>query len=127
MKKFVYELIIFLLIYVPLLFGIDPNTFQLVESVPVETNLGLTETSRTQAVWLDMINSAQKTIDMEIFYLSHKPGSMLDQVIQALKMASNRGVRIRIIVDSKMARIYPKTLSELDQLPNIFIRFSYRN
>lgn len=95
---------------------------QLVESVPVETELGIGETVRTLPVWLEMIGSARKSIDMEIFYLSHRPGEALTPVIAALKDAARRGVRIRILADAKMARTYPETLDELSRLPGIEVR-----
>lgn len=92
---------------------------QLVESVPVETNLGIEETGRTLDVWLDMIKGAQKTIDIEIFYLSAQKGEPLEEVINALKDASSRSVSIRIIADAKFANVYPETLNLLDSLSNI--------
>lgn len=104
------------------LFPQTTPVFQLVESVPVETTLGLGETARTQQVWLEMIRSAQQSIDMEIFYLSHKKGEALQPVIDELKAAAKRDVKIRIIADAKMARTYPKTLNRLNRLENITVR-----
>lgn len=95
---------------------------QLVESVPVETNLGIAETDRTLEVWLDMINGAEERIDIETFYFSAQEGEPLDQVIDALESAAGRGVQIRIIADAKFADIYPQTLNSLDSLENIEVR-----
>jgi phosphatidylserine/phosphatidylglycerophosphate/cardiolipin synthase-like enzyme len=95
---------------------------QLVESVPVETNLGIEETGRTLDVWLDMINRAQETIDIEIFYLSNQKGEPLEQIIEALENAAARGAKIRIIADAKFANIYPAPLNLLDSLSNIKVR-----
>ncbi|RMG68904.1 MAG: hypothetical protein D6715_01045, partial [Calditrichaeota bacterium] len=96
--------------------------FQLVESVPVETSLGIEETARTLPVWLEMIRSARKSLDIEIFYLSNKAGEPLEQVVAALREAARRGVRVRIIVDGKFYHTYPQTLDELNQLEGIRVR-----
>ena len=96
--------------------------FQLVESVPLETSLGSEKTARTLEVWLHMIDSAQNSIDMEIFYLSHQPGKALERVIQSLQQAANRNVAIRIIADARMAGTYPEMLDSLNLHPNITVR-----
>jgi phosphatidylserine/phosphatidylglycerophosphate/cardiolipin synthase-like enzyme len=95
---------------------------QLVESVPVETNLGIEETKRTLDVWLEMFNGAQNTIDIEIFYLSNQQGEPLEQIVSALENAAQRNVKIRIIADAKFANIYPETLDRLNAVPNIEVR-----
>jgi len=95
---------------------------QLVESVPVETNLGIEETGRTLGVWLDMIKSAQQSIDIEIFYFSAQEGEPLDEIIKALKNAAGRDVKIRIIADAKFANIYPETLDMLNAFENVEVR-----
>ena len=100
----------------------DAPDFQLVESVPVETDLGIEETVRTLPVWLEMIDSAHKSIAMEIFYLSQQSGEALTPVIEALKNAAKRGVHIRILADAKMARTYPETLDQLNRLSGVKVR-----
>jgi len=95
---------------------------QLVESVPVETSLGVEEIGRTLDVWLDMINGSQITIDIEIFYLSDQPGEPLEKIITALENAAKRNVKIRIIADAKFANIYPEALDRLNAVPNIEVR-----
>lgn len=95
---------------------------QLAESIPVETKLGIEETARTLDVWLEMINDAQKNIDIEIFYFSAQEGEPLDEIIKALKDAAGRDVKIRIIADAKFANIYPETLDMLNALDNIEVR-----
>jgi len=107
--------------------GVVGNLFsqeriQLVESVPVETNLGIPETARTLNVWLDMINSAETSLDIEIFYLSHEPGESLEEIISAAESAAKREVKVRIIVDAKFYNIYPETLQELNSIKNIEAR-----
>ena len=95
---------------------------QLVESVPVQTTLGLEETTRTFPVWYQMINNAEKSIDMEIFYLSDKAGTALDTIVKAMVTAARRGVQIRIIADDRMAGTYPETLDSLNEITNISVR-----
>ena len=98
-----------------------PEQIQLVESVPVQTTLGLPETARTFPVWYRMISAAEKSIDMEIFYLSDKAGTALDTIVQAMITAAGRGVQIRIIADDRMAKTYPETLDSLNNFPNIIV------
>ena len=65
-----------------------PEQIQLVESVPVQTTLGLSETARTFPVWNQMISGSEKSIDMEIFYLSDKAGTALDTIVRAMITAA---------------------------------------
>jgi phosphatidylserine/phosphatidylglycerophosphate/cardiolipin synthase-like enzyme len=99
-----------------------PEQIHLVESVPVQTTLGLSETARTFPVWYQMISDAEKSINMEIFYLSDKAGTALDTIVQAMVKAARRGVQIRIIADKRMAGTYPETLDSLNEISNISVR-----
>lgn len=112
-----FHLTFLLLISLPLVAQI-----QLVESVPVETNLGIEETGRTVDVWLDMIQGAKKSIDIEIFYLSDQKGEPLQKIVTALENAAKRNVTIRMIADAKFANIYPETLNRLNAVSNIEVR-----
>ncbi len=121
MKKAVH--IFFLLGGFISLFGQFPHkNFEIVESIPLETNLDNAEIRNTPEVWLEMIRNAKKTIDMEEFYLSNKEGSALEQVIQTIEKQAKNGVKVRIIAESKMSKTYPKTIKRLDSLPNITVR-----
>ncbi len=96
------------------------QTIELVESIPVETTLDNPDIRNTQEVWLEMINSAQKTIDIEQFYISNEKGEALDTVLNAIVAAANRGVKVRIIIDAGMYRTYPDDVEWLEkQSPNI--------
>jgi len=121
-KALLISLVVLILALSRPLFSQQVDPIQLVESVPAETKLGIPETARTLPVWLNLIGSADRTIDMEVFYISNKQGEALVQVIDALKTAASRGVVIRIIADAKMAGTYPETLEELNRLPNISVR-----
>lgn len=88
---------------------------QFVESVPDETVLGSTLTARPQAVWLEMINSAQKTLDLEQFYIADQPGEALEPVLAAVKAAARRGVKVRFLVDKVMLKESERSLPGLKE------------
>ncbi len=98
------------------------NNIELVESIPVETTLDNPDIRNTLEVWLEMINSAQKTLDIEQFYISNEKGEPLDTVLNAIIAVSNRGVKVRIIIDAGMYQTYPETADELDKYDNIEVR-----
>lgn len=102
--------------------GFSQNIIELVESIPVETSLDNPDIRNTQEVWLEMINSAQKTLDIEQFYISNKKGEALDTVLNAIVAAANRGVKVRIIIDAGMYQTYPETADDLDKYVNIEVR-----
>ncbi|MEI7528325.1 MAG: phospholipase D-like domain-containing protein [Elusimicrobiota bacterium] len=86
---------------------------QLVESVPDETVYGSSFTVRPQAVWLEMIKAATKTLDIEEFYIADQAGEALEPVIEAVKAAARRGVKVRLIVDSVMMKETGRSLPPL--------------
>lgn len=96
--------------------------FEIVESIPVETSLDNPEIRNTAEVWLKMINGAKKTLDIEQFYISNEPGEPLEDIILAIEKAAKRGVKIRIIVEKKMAKTYPETLERLKKNNNTKVR-----
>lgn len=98
------------------------NNIELVESIPVETTLDNPDIRNTQEVWLEMLNSAKNTLDIEQFYISNEKGKPLDTVINAIVAAAKRGVEVRIIVDAGMYQIYPETVDMLDSIKNIRVR-----
>jgi phosphatidylserine/phosphatidylglycerophosphate/cardiolipin synthase-like enzyme len=98
------------------------NNIKLVESIPLETTLDNPDISNTQEVWLEMINSAQKTLDIEQFYISNEKGEALDTILNVVIAASYRGVKVRIIVDAGMYQTYPEAADELDKYDNIEVR-----
>ncbi len=118
-KKFVLYLIIYFLFY-SLSFSQSENNIELVESIPVETILDNPDIRNTQEVWLEMINSAKSTIDIEQFYITNKKGEPLDTILNAIVAAAKRGVKVRVIVDSKMFKTYADDVSWLEaESPNI--------
>lgn len=77
------------------------------------------EIKDTGEVWLELINNAQNTIDIEAYYLnSASPPQTLDNIYDALiNAAENRDVRIRILTDG--GEIGRERVSELRQYKNI--------
>jgi phosphatidylserine/phosphatidylglycerophosphate/cardiolipin synthase-like enzyme len=95
---------------------------ELVESIPAETTLDNPDVRKTHDVWLEMINKAKETIDVEEYYIKNKQGEPLEDIIDAFIKASGRGVNIRILADSKMYQTYPETVDLLSKQKNIQCR-----
>ena len=83
----------------------------MVESTPLETTLAVPGIRQAQDVWLEMIQSAQTQIDLEQFYISDQAGEALAPVLDAITKASQRGVRVRILVDAGFYKTYPDSVN----------------
>ena len=99
-----------------------PRSFVLVETRPLETQLGDPGLPSTSQEWLDMIHSARTTLDLEEYYLSERPGEALSPVLQAIVEAAHRGVRVRLLLDQRMHRTYPQPADSLGRIPNLSVR-----
>lgn len=120
MKKYFILLLIF---FFPVSGLISQSEFQLVESVPVETIFEQSDIPRTLDVWLMMINEAKENIDIETFYFANEKGQPLDQILNAISGAAERGVEVRIIVDSGFyAGNKEKSIDQLNGIENITIK-----
>ena len=86
-----------------------------VESVPEETVYGSSLSARPQAVWLEMIGAASKTLDIEEFYIADQAGEVLEPVLAAMKDAVKRGVKVRVLVDKVMLKESEKSLPALKE------------
>ena len=97
---------------------------ELVESFPVETDMDREDLRQTQAVWLEMIDGARETIELEHFYASNQPGSQLEDVIVALERAAARGVQVSFTADLGFyERTYAETLDRLQAREGIDVQF----
>ncbi|MGA9115627.1 MAG: phospholipase D-like domain-containing protein [Bacteroidota bacterium] len=96
--------------------------FELVESVPVETGLDNGHIRNTPEVWREMIGGARRTLEVEQFYISSRPGTAFDSVLGEVRRAALRGVRVRILVDGRMYRTYPADVDSLGRSTNIAVR-----
>jgi len=95
---------------------------QLVETRPVESVLGNPALPTALEAWLDIIGSATRTLDFEEFYLSTWPGEPTEEVLAALGKAAKRGVKVRLILDTRMHRTYPRPAASLAGLPGFAVR-----
>ena len=89
------------------------SALELVESEPIETTLDRPELRDAWQVWPEMIAQASARIDLAEFYASDEPPSRLTAVVDALKEALKRGVRVRFLADAGFAKIYPQVLQSL--------------
>jgi len=96
--------------------------FEIVESLPIETTLDNPNIRNTPEVWAEMFAAAQKTIDIEQFYISNQPNEPLEPIIQSIEKAAQRGVKVRVLADDRMANTYPETLERLARHKNIAVR-----
>ncbi len=92
---------------------------QLVETVPVETSLDNPALPEAHTVWLEMIQGAQLRLDIAQFYVASEPGSRLEPILDAIRGAAKRGVRVRILADAKFHETYPEPLDGLAKRKNI--------
>lgn len=111
-----------LLLPTPALAQTAPPAFQMVESVPVATDYGQPGVPRTQAVWLDLINHAQHSIDLAAFYIANKPGEALQPVLDALIARATARVEVRILLDATFMKESRAAYDLLKGKPDIDIR-----
>lgn len=108
-----------LAVALPLLFNTaQAAPLELVQSVPLETTLAVPGIRAAQQVWIEMIQSAQNTLDLEQFYVSDQAGEALQPVIQEIQAAAARGVRVRLLADKKMDVTYPDSVAQIGALPH---------
>jgi len=78
------------------------------------------EIANTEPTLLNLINSAENTIHLEVFvYRTHHDYYTLDN---ALREAATRGVDIRILVDNKYYKESPAAIDNLAALDNVTIK-----
>lgn len=95
---------------------------EVITSIPVETGLGSRGTRNAAKAWVELINGSSLKIDLAEFYMISKKGEPLEPVINALMNAADRGVKIRILTDKRMAGTYPEISEKLKTKKNISIR-----
>ena len=96
--------------------------FELVESTPIGTVLDNPDIRNAREVWLEMINAARSTLDIEEFYISNQSGEPLEDIIAAIEQAADRQVAVRIIAETKFYKTYPETIERLRKKHNIEVR-----
>jgi len=101
----------------------ESNGFELVYTAPVETKLEAPDLRNPVDVWVEMIDAATKTLDIEQMYAISKAGEPLEPVMQAIENAGKRGVKVRMLVEQKMMRASaPETLLKLQLMTNVELR-----
>lgn len=107
--------------------AVRPPDFEVVTTIPKETAIDAVGTRQAAAVWPEMINNAQRTLDIAEFYMASEKGEALETVVEAVLAAGRRGVRVRILSDAGMARTYPEPLKLFQGKPGIEARlFDWR-
>jgi len=95
---------------------------QLVETRPIEYAIGNRDLPEALPTWLAMFQEAKHTIDCEEFYLSTWPGEPMDDVLAELGRAAKRGVKVRLLLDARMYRTYPRAADSLNKVANWQVR-----
>ena len=96
---------------------------RLVATIPVESAIGDTTMPRAAETWVEMIDGAQRTLELEHFYLSDWPGERTGPVFDAIGRAARRGVQVRILLDVRFHSTYPQPAESLGQVPGIGLRW----
>lgn len=101
------------------------QTPQLVQSIPAETGLEDPGLPHAREVWPEMIRAARRSIDMAEFYLTNGPDrgtSALEPTLKAMEEAGARGVKIRVLLSSRMLEQEPASLARLRAIPGAVVR-----
>ncbi|MBN3216453.1 phospholipase D-like domain-containing protein [Pectobacterium polaris] len=97
--------------------------YELVYDAPVETTLTAPDLRPSDAVWISLFDNAQHTIELGQFYVANQAGTRFDTVLQHLRAAGERGVRIRLLLEEKGLKISTQdTLEQLKTIPNLELR-----
>ncbi len=107
-----------------LAFGQGPS-LHLVQSVPIETGLEDPGLPLAREVWPEMIRGAKHTLDLAHFYVTNGPDpktSPLEPTLAALEAASARGVKIRILLATRMLDQDPASVARLRKIPGAQFR-----
>lgn len=97
--------------------------YELVYDAPVETTLTAPDLRPSDAVWISLFDNAQNTIELGQFYVANQAGTRFDTVLQHLRAAGERGVRIRLLLEEKGLKISTlDTLEQLKTIPNLELR-----
>lgn len=98
------------------------GTMALVESWPLETRLDHTDVADAALVWTQMIEAAERSIDLGHFYANSEPGRALEPVVEAIEAAAARGVQVRLIVDTKLLKGNREVPDRLEAQAGIEVR-----
>ncbi len=98
------------------------DTLELVQSFPVDTELGDPSLREAHVVWVEAIDRARQRIDLLHFYGASVPEGRLEPVIAALERAARRGVRLRLVFDEGFYARQPEVPDRLAAMPGAELR-----
>ncbi len=98
-----------------------PST-QLVQSIPVETDLADPALPFARDVWMELIRGAKISVEAAEFYVTNRAGSALEPVLAELEKAGARGVKVRFLLSSKMLDQDPASVARLRSIPGAEVR-----
>ncbi len=97
--------------------------YELVVTTPVETTLVNPDLRDPATVWCELFDSAKKEIVIGQFYAVNHAGSPFAKVMEHLKAAGKRGVKIRFLLEKKGVSLSEApTIEELKAIPNLELR-----
>ncbi|MBK9795890.1 MAG: phospholipase [Holophagaceae bacterium] len=104
--------------------GLQPEAprTQLVQSIPVETDLADPDLPFAREVWVAMIRGARTSFEAAEFYVTNRPGSALETVLAELESAGKRGVKVRFLLSSRMLEQDPASVARLRGIPGAEVR-----
>ncbi|HJK92019.1 MAG TPA: phospholipase D-like domain-containing protein [Polyangiaceae bacterium LLY-WYZ-15_(1-7)] len=94
----------------------------LVESFPLGTSLDHADIADAGDVWVELIDGAERRVDLLHFYGATAPGSAGERVLEALERASARGVTLRLVFDAGFHGRMPEVPDRLAALPTAELR-----
>ena len=106
----------------PLAASSSAEAVELVESAPIETDLDHADVPNAADVWLAMIESAERSLDIAEFYAVSAPGSRLEPVVRAIEAAADRGVTVRFLIETIFLKTYPELVARLGARKGITVR-----
>lgn len=95
---------------------------QVVQSIPEHTALEQSDLPFAKDVWIEMIDGAKKTIELEQMYVYSEAGQAMEPVLQALERAGKRGIKIRVILWKGMVQNDTPSYERLKNMPNTEVR-----
>lgn len=98
-----------------------PST-QLVQSIPLETDLADPLLPFAKDVWVELIGDAKISVDAAEFYVTSRAGSALEPVLAELEKAGARGVKVRFLLSSKMLDQDPASVARIRRIPGAEVR-----
>ena len=88
------------------------DSWRLAETIPTDTELRSPHPTIASA-WHQLLQEAREHIALSHFYVSERAPSALTPILASLRRAPARGIQVRLLVDKKMAALYPQPLDSL--------------